>query len=142
MLDARCRILDIRHLVPAPKRKENSIMKAQTWIEQCKMLVKWKSIVVVTLLFAMLVAVTSCAVTPRRRRGRAIAVVKPTGAVDVVYVQKAPPKPRSEVRSKRPGPKAVWVGGHWDRNPRGNAWIQGHWEKKPRGWAWVPGHWK
>jgi len=134
-------------------------MKAQAWIEQYKMLVKWKSIVVVTLLFAMLVAITSCAViTPRRRRGRgrAVAVVKPTGAVDVVYVQKAPPKPRSEVRSKRPGPKAVWVGGHWqwkggkyawmsghwDRNPRGNAWIPGHWEKKPRGWAWAPGHWK
>ncbi len=156
MLDAGYLASSSSTNVPAPKRKENPIMKAQAWIKQCKMLVKWKSIVVVTLLFAMLVTVTSCAVTPRRRRRRAVAVVKSSGAVDVVYVKNAPPKPKSEVRSKRPGPKAVWVAGHWqwrggkyvwmsghwDRNPRGNAWIPGHWEKKPRGWAWIPGHWK
>jgi hypothetical protein len=133
-------------------------MKAQSWIEQFKMLVKWKSVVVVALLFAMMVTVTSCAVTPHRRRhrGRAVAVVNPTGAVDIVYVQKAPPKLKVETRPKRPNAKAVWVSGywqwrggkyvwipgHWDRNPRSSAWIPGHWDKRSRGWIWVPGHWK
>ena len=131
-------------------------MKAQSWIEQFRVLVKWKSIVVVALLFAMMVTVTSCAVTPHRRRHRAVAVVNPAGAVDIVYVQKAPPKLKVETRPNKPNAKAVWVSGywqwrggkyvwtsgHWDRNPRGSAWIPGHWDKRPRGWVWVPGHWK
>ena len=154
ILDTRCWIFGIEY--PAPKRKENSIMKARSWIKQCKTLVKWKSIVVVTLLFAMLLALTSCAVAPRRRRGRAVMVANPGGNVDVVYVQKAPPKLKVETRPKKPNPKAVWVGGHWqwrrgkhvwvsghwDRNPSGKAWMPGHWDKRARGWIWVPGHWQ
>ena len=73
----------------------------------------------------------------------------------VVYVPEPPPAPRDEVRSPRPGPKAVWIDGHWKRaggqwvwapghwvkKPKGQ-WVAGHWKKTPRGYKWVKGHWK
>ena len=45
----------------------------------------------------------------------------------------APPPPpplRVEVRPAAPGPKAVWVPGHWK------------WRGRARGYDWAPGHWK
>jgi hypothetical protein len=39
------------------------------------------------------------------------------------------PAPRREAKPNRPGPKYVWVPGHWKK-------------VKPRTWRWVPGHWK
>jgi hypothetical protein len=117
-----------------------------------------KRILVVTVLvgafICTLVILSGCAVTPRRRV-RTV-VVKDASGVDVVYVQKAPPKPKAEVRSKKPSAKAIWVPGHWqwrgnkyvwvsgrwDANPRGRTWVPGHWEKRPRGWVWVSGKWR
>ena len=59
----------------------------------------------------------------------------------VVYVPEPPPAPRDEVKSPRPGPKAVWIDGHWKRSGGQWVWVTGHWVKKPKG-EWVPGHWK
>jgi hypothetical protein len=72
-----------------------------------------------------------------------------------VYVPEQPPAPRDEVKPARPGPKAVWIDGHWKhsggqwvwapghwvKNPKGQ-WVAGHWQKTPRGWKWEKGHWK
>ncbi len=74
----------------------------------------------------------------------------------VVYVRKAPPPVRVEVRPARPFPNAVWVAGYWNWNGtrfvwvsgrwvkprRGMVWVPGHWRHMRRGWRWVPGHWK
>ena len=126
---------------------------------KCDALVKWKHIVVMTLLIATvgsLIVVSGCAVVPRRRRVKTVVVAKPSASIDVVYVQNAPPKPLVETRPERPGKEAVWmpgywrwnghkyvwVSGRWEAKPRGRVWMPGHWEKKPRGWVWVPGQWR
>jgi hypothetical protein len=111
--------------------------------------------ILISAFIGTLVVLSGCAVVPRRRRVRT-AVIKDASGVDVVYVQKAPPKAKAEVRPKKPGAKAiwvpghwqwkgnkyVWVSGHWDANPRGRTWVPGRWEKRPRGWVWVSGHWR
>jgi hypothetical protein len=72
----------------------------------------------------------------------------------VTYVPESPPPAKAEVKPPAPGPKAVWVDGHWKwshgryvwvpghlvKKPHGK-WAPGHWEKRPRGWVWVKGHW-
>ncbi len=72
-----------------------------------------------------------------------------------IYVPEAPPPAKEEIKSPRPGPKAVWVAGywkwsggqyvwipgHWVKKPNGR-WVTGHWEKRPRGWVYVKGHWR
>jgi len=72
-----------------------------------------------------------------------------------VYVPESPPPAKEEIKTPRPGPKAVWVSGHWKwsggqyvwvpghwaKNPRG-VWVKGHWKKTPRGWKWKKGHWR
>ncbi len=74
----------------------------------------------------------------------------------VVYVRKAPPPVRVEVRSARPFPNAVWIAGHWQWNgvrfvwvsgkwvkpQSGRVWVPGHWRQTRHGWRWVPGRWK
>ncbi len=60
----------------------------------------------------------------------------------VVYVRKAPPSPRLETKPPRPGPRAVWIPGHWKWNGREYVWVSGHWEVHPKGSRWIPGHWK
>ncbi len=59
----------------------------------------------------------------------------------VIYVPKGPPPRKVEVKSPRPGPKAVWVDGHWKWTGSQYVWVPGHWVKKPKG-QWVAGHWK
>jgi len=72
-----------------------------------------------------------------------------------VYVPQPPPPLKEEIKSPRPGPKAVWVEGHWKwshgqhvwvpghwvKNPKG-VWVKGHWKKTPRGWVWKKGYWR
>ncbi len=84
------------------------------------------------------------------------ALVGLAGCAGTVYVPGPPPAPRAEVQPARPGPKVVWVKGHWKWTGRkyrwvdgrwadkrdGGHWVSGHWTKRPRGWVWVPGHWK
>ncbi|MCK4385307.1 MAG: YXWGXW repeat-containing protein [candidate division Zixibacteria bacterium] len=77
------------------------------------------------------------------------------GCTKTVYVTESPPPAKAEVKTPAPGPKAVWIEGHWKRShgryvwvpghwvkkPHGK-WVSGHWEKRPRGWVWVKGHWR
>ena len=77
-------------------------------------------------------------------------------AQEVVVSARLVDHPR-EVRSARPSPRHVWVGGEWVPNgasyrwragywavpqrPGGN-WVPGHWSRRrPRGWVWISGHW-
>ena len=46
----------------------------------------------------------------------------------IVLKTQKKPAPRVETKPHKPGPKAVWVRGHWKGRP-------GH-------WTWVPGHWR
>ena len=134
-------------------------MKSQPSIEKRWISGKWKQLSATAILVGFagsLIMVTGCTVVPRRRRGRRAFAVGPSASVDVVYVEKAPPKPIVETASKRPsknavwipgrwqwkGGKHVWIPGHWDRNPRGTAWVPGRWEKRPRGWVRVQGRWR
>jgi len=121
-------------------------MNGQARTERYWMSGKWVRVLVVALLAAALlgtlIVVNGCTVVPRRRRSRVVAVASPAGGVDVVYVRKAPPKPKTEVRPKRPNKKAVWVSGHWRWNGNKYVWKKGHWDVRPGGNKWVPGHWK
>ena len=58
-----------------------------------------------------------------------------------VYVSKAPPPAKSEIKPPPPHKTAVWIDGHWGWNGHKYIWVKGHWEKKPKG-QWVKGHWK
>ena len=77
------------------------------------------------------------------------------GCAATVYAPGPPPPRKAEVKPVPPGPKAIWVAGHWKwtghewawvrghwvKAPRGK-WVPGRWEKRPRGHVWIPGHWK
>jgi len=67
---------------------------------------------------------------PPKKHPKAVVVVKP------------PPPPRAAVRPPaRPGPKYVWVKGHYVHGPGGYRWVAGAWKVPPRpGRVWVPGH--
>lgn len=74
-----------------------------------------------------------------------------------VYVRAAPPPERVEVVAVAPGPRYVWVRGHWRRDradwdwvpgrwvaiaPGYNRWVAGHWARNRYGWYWVDGRWR
>lgn len=61
----------------------------------------------------------------------------------VVKVKPANPKV-VVVKPLKPGPKHIWVDGHWrwDKKRKEYIWIKGHWSKPKKGHAWIPGHWK
>jgi len=62
------------------------------------------------------------------------------GCAGTAQVSEAPPAPKVETRPAQPGPRAVWIDGHWAWKHGHYAWVSGHWERNPRG-TWVPGHW-
>lgn len=77
--------------------------------------------------------------------------------VHTVFVQAPPPPPRREVRFAAPGPRYVWIDGHWAWRGNAYAWVPGswwplrpgykkykpgHWHHDRRGWYWVPGRWR
>ncbi len=64
------------------------------------------------------------------------------GCTTVTYVPSDPPPARNEVRPSKPGPKYVWVDGHWKWNGHRYVWVKGHWVKGQQGKTWVSGHWK
>ncbi len=83
-----------------------------------------------------------------------IATTEAIEQVETVYVAEPPPAAKAETKPPTPGPKAVWIGGHWKwqvnkyvwiaghwtKSPQGS-WVPGHWQKRPRGYVWVAGHW-
>jgi hypothetical protein len=74
----------------------------------------------------------------------------------VVYVRKAPPRARMDVRPAKPFSSAIWISGYWRWNGRqyiwitgkwakpryGKVWVNGHWKRTNRGWHYIPGHWR
>lgn len=77
-------------------------------------------------------------------------------SVDIVFAPAPPPVAPVEVIGVAPGPgyvwiaghyawhgRWVWIGGYWERVPRGYAvWVPGHWDRRAGGWVWVEGHWR
>jgi hypothetical protein len=69
-------------------------------------------------------------------------------------VEEAPPPPRNEVVSSRPGHvfvKGHWArkGGHWswvegrfERERSGYVYVDGHWDRRPQGYVWIEGAWR
>jgi hypothetical protein len=54
-----------------------------------------------------------------------------------------PPPPPREVIVARPGPRHVWVPGHYSWDGRRYVWASGYWTVPPRGGAaWTPGRWE
>lgn len=69
-----------------------------------------------------------------------------------MYVTEAPPPPRVESYSPRPGyvwvqgrwvwnRRWVWKAGHWERERHGRTWQQGSWQQQNNQWVWVEGQW-
>jgi WXXGXW repeat (2 copies) len=62
---------------------------------------------------------------------------------EVVIVRDAPPVPREEIVTVRPGPRFVWCAGYWRHDGREYVWVPGHWVRPPRVHAiWVAPHWE
>jgi len=76
-----------------------------------------------------------------------------------IIVKIKPKPPKAVVKPPKPGPKHVWIAGHWQWNKQtnnyvwtkghwtkpkrpGTTWVPGHWNDTPNGYKWVPGHWK
>jgi len=99
------------------------------------------------------IAVLGTGCIARVRPGR-VAVVTPA---PVVYVDREPPPPNSEVKPEAPGPDRVWIGGYWRWEQRAYvwvpgryllrphpraAWVAGRWRRHARGWYWTEGRWR
>jgi hypothetical protein len=61
-------------------------------------------------------------------------------AAAAVYVQVAPPAPRSEAV---PAPRRgyAWAPGYWDWRGKRHVWVAGHWVKERRGYAYAEPRW-
>jgi hypothetical protein len=68
---------------------------------------------------------------------------RPVGRVPPIYVEVAPPPARQEMRSPRPSPAHVWIGGYWGWQNGVQVWLGGEWVMPPQpGYRWVPARWK
>ena len=61
-------------------------------------------------------------------------------AAAVVYVQVAPPAPRTEV-VPAPRPGHAWAPGYWDWRGKRHVWVAGHWLRERRGYAYAEPRW-
>ncbi|HWM87340.1 MAG TPA: hypothetical protein VNO33_15920, partial [Kofleriaceae bacterium] len=61
-------------------------------------------------------------------------------AEPVYVVEEAPPPPREERITVRPG--YVWIRGRWERRGGEWEWRAGAWQRERRGYVWQPGHWE
>lgn len=92
---------------------------------------------------------------PALALGAALAVAPMTGCAGEAYVvDTAPPPPRAETVSYRPG--YVWVNGYHERVGRhwrwrdgyyvrerpGYVYVQPRWERRGRGYVYVRGEWR
>ena len=73
-----------------------------------------------------------------------------------VYIQKAPPPPKTEEPQLKPAETAVWTKGHWQWDGNRYVWqpgkwlenrknqirVDGHWEQSRHGYSWKPATWK
>lgn len=87
-------------------------------------------------------ALSLCAV------GFCLTALLPLGCVihtpdGTIYVDTEPPAPQHEIMPPSPGPRYVWVPGHWQWSGNRWVWTQGHWRVVQQGYhRWVPGHWE
>jgi hypothetical protein len=58
----------------------------------------------------------------------------------VYVVEEAPPPPREERITVRPG--YVWIRGRWESIGGQWEWRAGHWQRERAGYGWEPGHWE
>ena len=78
------------------------------------------------------------------------------GDLHVRIVTNAPPARQHEVRTERPSPHHVWVGGYWHHTGSDWSWNNGRWSEPPQdhahwiapsyqrvhdGTRYTPGHW-
>jgi hypothetical protein len=68
-------------------------------------------------------------------RGRARVTAEPVYVVD-----EAPPPPRRERVTVRPG--HVWIRGRWENVGGRWEWRAGYWQRERVGHVWEPGHWE
>ena len=89
----------------------------------------------VPLTFALCIAASACASAAPPRQQRVYR--------ERVYVgYRPPPTERVEVVTVSPGPRYVWVKGHYRWDGRDYDWTPGHWERPPRGYhSWESGRW-
>jgi hypothetical protein len=67
-----------------------------------------------------------------------VTVATATPVVSTTIVTEAPPLGQSDVALARPGPKDVWLTGHWTWREARYQWITAHWELPPNSSAvWV-----
>lgn len=104
---------------------------------------------IVALLLLAMVLVVGC-------RSRAVVVNPGPGGPDFVVVKRGPPPaPVRVVQPPRPGPRYIWVPGHYTHSGGSYHWQRGHWKTPPRRnavWVaphysvrkghWVRGHWR
>src|SRR5262245_52374058 len=58
-------------------------------------------------------------------------------------VRYGPPAPRYGVVGYAPGPGYVWTDGYWDWRANNWYWVGGRWQRPPRGGAvWVSPTWR
>lgn len=59
-----------------------------------------------------------------------------------MHTRFGPPAPPREMLTVRPGPRYVWVPGHYEWLRGRYVWVSGFWAIPPRrGAAWRPGYW-
>jgi hypothetical protein len=67
-----------------------------------------------------------------------VTIATATPVVSTTVVTEAPPPVQSDVALARPGPKDVWLAGHWTWRDSRYQWMTAHWELPPSsGAVWV-----
>lgn len=67
---------------------------------------------------------------------------RPLAPAAPVYVDRAPPRMRHEVRPPRPSPGHIWIDGYWGWENGTHVWIEGTWATPPQpGYVWVGPRW-
>ena len=91
--------------------------------------------------FALGLSLLAGCVVERPSRRVYVEPAPPPG--EVVIVREAPPTPREEIVTVRPGPRYVWCRGHWRNNGNAYYWVPGHWELPPEGRVeWIAPRWE
>jgi hypothetical protein len=85
-----------------------------------------------------------------------VVVPQAAPAAPTITAPETPPAPKVETPPPAPSTSYVWTEGYWvwERGwrwrsgvwvvrPRPLAvWVPGHWVREPRAWVWMPGHWQ
>lgn len=91
-----------------------------------------------TVLLSAVLLFVGCAVHLHGRGPREVVLE------EVEVAQPPPQRPRVvAVKGVQPGPRHVWVSGHWVYRNHRYVWVKGRWVKRPKKHVvWVNGYWK